>query len=182
VHIIDTAGLRETADAVERMGIDRSWAMVQKADLALLVCDVREIDDKAERSIVERLPPGLPRIRILNKIDLADREPGREKAGGEERIWLSAKTGAGLELLKSAIWEHAGWHPSGEGLFTARTRHVEALQNAQRHLATAADLTRQLELYAEELRLAHEALGTITGEFTPDDLLGEIFSRFCIGK
>jgi len=182
VHIIDTAGLRETADAVERMGIDRSWAMVQKADLALLVCDVRETDDKAERSIVERLPPGLPRIRILNKIDLADREPEREKAGGEERIWLSAKTGAGLELLKSAIWEHAGWHPSGEGLFTARTRHVEALQNAQRHLATAADLTRQLELYAEELRLVHEALGTITGEFTPDDLLGEIFSRFCIGK
>jgi len=182
VHIIDTAGLRETADAVERMGIDRSWTMVEKADLALLVCDARDTEGAAEHSIVERLPPGLPRIRVLNKIDLVGHAPGQETVGGEERIWLSAKTGAGLDLLKKAIWEHAGWQPSGEDLFTARTRHVEALQRAQRHLAIAADLTRQLELYAEELRLAHEALGAITGEFTSDDLLGEIFSRFCIGK
>jgi tRNA modification GTPase len=182
VHIIDTAGLRDTTDPVERIGIDRTWAMVAKADLALLVCDARFGEDAAERAIVERLPLGLPRIRIFNKIDLATRPPGREINGGEERIWLSAKTGAGLELLKKAIWDHAGWQPSEEGLFTARARHVEALQSAQRHLDTAAELTRQLELYAEELRLAHEALGAITGEFTPDDLLGEIFSRFCIGK
>lgn len=182
VHIIDTAGLRETSDAVERIGIDRSWAMVQKADLALLVCDAREADDAAVQAIVERLPPDLPRIRVINKIDLAGQAPGRERSAGEERIRLSAKTGAGLGLLKKAIWDQAGWQPSEEGLFTARARHVEALLNAQRHLAAAADLTRQLELYAEELRLAHEALGTITGEFTPDDLLGEIFSRFCIGK
>jgi tRNA modification GTPase len=182
VHIIDTAGLRETSDAVEQIGIDRSWAMVQKADLALLVCDAREADDAAVQAIVERLPPDLPQIRVFNKIDLAGQPPGRERSAGEERIWLSAKTGAGLELLKKAIWDQAGWQPSGEGLFTARARHVEALLDAQRHLAAAAGLTRQLELYAEELRLAHEALGTITGEFTPDDLLGEIFSRFCIGK
>jgi len=182
VHIIDTAGLRETTDVVEQIGIDRSWAMVQKADLALLVCDAREADDAAVQAIVELLPPDLPRIRIFNKIDLAGQSPGQERCAGEERIWLSAKTGAGLELLKKAIWDQAGWQPSGEGLFTARARHVEALLNAQRHLAAAAELTRQLELYAEELRLAHEALGAITGEFTPDDLLGEIFSRFCIGK
>jgi len=182
VHVIDTAGLRETADAVERIGIDRSWSMVQKADLALLVCDAGEADDATVQAIVERLPAGLPRIRIFNKIDLAGLAPGREHSRGEERIWLSAKTGAGLELLKKAIWDQAGWQPSGEGLFTARARHIEALINAQRHLAAAAELTRQLELYAEELRLAHEALGAITGEFTPDDLLGEIFSRFCIGK
>ncbi len=182
VHIIDTAGLRETADAVERIGIDRTWAMVEKADLALLVCDARGGDDAAERAIVGRLPPDLPRIRVLNKIDLIGHSPGRETGAGEERIWLSAKTGAGLDLLKKAIWDHAGWQPSGEGLFTARARHIEALQDAQRHLAAASDLTRQLELYAEELRLAHEALGAITGEFTSDDLLGEIFSRFCIGK
>lgn len=182
VHIIDTAGLRDTVDAVEKIGIDRTWAMVQKADLALLVCDARGVDEVAERAIVERLPQGLPRIRVLNKIDLAGLSPVREVVPGEERIWLSARTGAGLDLLKKAIWNHAGWQPSGEGLFTARARHVEALQNAQHHLATAAGLTRQLELYAEELRLAHEAVGSITGEFTPDDLLGEIFSRFCIGK
>lgn len=182
VHIIDTAGLRETTDAVERIGIDRSWAMVQKADLALLVCDAREAGDEAVQVIVGRLPPDLPRIRIFNKIDLAGQAPRRERSAGEERIWLSAKTGAGLELLKKAIWDKAGWQPSGEGLFTARARHIETLLNAQRHLAAAAELTGQLELYAEELRLAHEALGAITGEFTPDDLLGEIFSRFCIGK
>jgi tRNA modification GTPase len=182
VHIIDTAGLRETTDAVERIGIDRSWAAVAKADLALLVCDAREADDAAVQAIVGRLPPDLPRIRIFNKIDLAGQLPRRERCAEEEQIWLSAKTGAGLELLKKAIWDQAGWQPSGEGLFTARARHVEALLNAQRHLAAAAELTRQLELYAEELRLAHEALGAITGEFTPDDLLGEIFSRFCIGK
>ncbi|MBX3652484.1 MAG: tRNA uridine-5-carboxymethylaminomethyl(34) synthesis GTPase MnmE [Burkholderiales bacterium] len=182
VHIIDTAGLRETADAVERIGIDRTWAMVEKADLALLVCDARGGDDAAEHAIVGRLPSDLPRIRVLNKIDLIGRPPGREAGPREEQIWLSAKTSAGLDLLKKAIWEHAGWQPSGEGLFTARARHIEALQNAQRHLAAASDLTRQLELCAEELRLAHEALGVITGEFTSDDLLGEIFSRFCIGK
>jgi tRNA modification GTPase len=132
--------------------------------------------------VVERLPPGLARIRVLNKIDLAARPSGREIRGSEDWIWVSAKTGEGLDLLKQAIWDHAGWNPTGEGLFTARARHIAALQAAQRHLASAAQQTSHLELYAEELRLAHEALCTITGEFTPDDLLGEIFSKFCIGK
>lgn len=182
VHIIDTAGLRETGDAVERIGISRTWAMIEKADLALLVADAGGTDDAAERAIIDRLPPGLGRIRVLNKIDLIQRKGARESIAAEERVWVSAKTGEGLELLKQAIWERAGWHPAGEGLFTARARHVAALQRAQQHLAAAASQTDHLELYAEELRLAHEALGSITGEFTPDDLLGEIFSTFCIGK
>ena len=182
VHIIDSAGLRETTDTVERIGINRTWAMIEKADLALLVSDAGQENDRANRAIIDRLPAGLARIRVNNKIDLVQRKATRERVGTEERVWVSAKTGEGLELLKQAIWDQAGWHPSGEGVFTARTRHIQALQAAQRHLASAAEVTDRLELYAEELRLAHEALGGITGEFTPDDLLGEIFSKFCIGK
>lgn len=182
VHIIDTAGLRETEDAVERIGISRTWAQIEKADLALVVSDAAGADDAGSRAIVERLPSALARIRVVNKIDLATRASGRESRGSEDWVWVSAKTGAGLDQLKQAIWDRAGWQPSGEGLFTARARHVVALQAAQGHLAHAVAQTRHLELYAEELRLAHEALCTITGEFTPDDLLGEIFSKFCIGK
>ncbi len=182
VHIIDTAGLRDAEDAVERIGISRTWAMIEKADLALLVSDATGTDDVADRAIINRLPAGLERIRVMNKIDLAGRSAARITAGAEEQIWVSAKTGEGMTLLKQAIWNHAGWHPAGEGLFTARTRHVTALQQTHAHLIAAASLTNRLELYAEELRLAHEALGSITGEFTPDDLLGEIFSKFCIGK
>lgn len=182
VHIIDTAGLRETEDAVERIGISRTWAQIEKADLALVVSDAAGADDAGSRAIVERLPAALARIRVVNKIDLAIRPSGRESRGAEDWVWVSAKTGAGLEQLKQAIWDRAGWHPAGEGLFTARARHMAALQAAHGHLANAMAQTRHLELYAEELRLAHEALCTITGEFTPDDLLGEIFSKFCIGK
>lgn len=182
VHIIDTAGLRETEDAVERIGISRTWAQIERADLALVVSDAVGEDDTGSRAIIERLPRGLAMIRVLNKIDLVAQPGGREIHDGEDRVRVSAKTGAGLDLLKQAIWDHAGWHPSGEGLFTARARHIAALHSAQVHLAQAAAQTSRLELYAEELRMAHEALCAITGEFTPDDLLGEIFSKFCIGK
>ncbi len=182
VHIIDTAGLRETADTVERIGINRTWSMIEKADLVLLVSDARTPQDAANHTIIDRLPIGLARIRVMNKIDLSNRGAMRETVAGEERVWLSAKTGEGLELLKRAIWDQAGWRPAGEGVFTARRRHIDSLQAAQRHLAAATGLSNRLELCAEELRLAHEALGGITGEYTPDDLLGEIFSSFCIGK
>lgn len=182
VHIIDTAGLRETTDAVERIGIGRTWAMIDKADLALLVSDVDDPNDGPSRAIVERLPAGLARIHVNNKIDLARHPAAREHREDEEQVWVSAKSGEGLDLLKQAIWDRAGWHPSGEGIFSARARHVEALQTARQHLALASSLTDRLELYAEELRLAHEALSRITGEYTADDLLGEIFSSFCIGK
>ncbi len=181
VHFIDTAGLRETEDTVERIGIRRTWEMIEKADLALAIEDASGgISD--QNSILDRLPATLRRIQVMNKSDLIAREPARETGGSDERIWLSAKTGAGLDLLKQAIRDHAGWQPAGEGLFTARARHVEALQVAQGHITAATAEMARTELCAEELRLAQEALGRITGEFTADDLLGEIFSTFCIGK
>lgn len=182
VHVIDTAGLRETTDPIERLGIARTWAAIEKADLALLIEDASAENRGSNQHIIDRLPAGLGRIRVINKIDL-EKAPSRQAgqtAGAAVRV--SALTGAGLADLQQAILGHAGWQPSGEGVFTARTRHIEALQVAERHLTAAAALGNQLELYAEELRLAHEALGRITGVFSADDLLGEIFSKFCIGK
>lgn len=178
-HLVDTAGLRETADAVEQLGIARTWAAVEKAGIALLLVDSQHGLGEEERSIIERLPPGIARITVHNKIDLAAGSP-RKEPGPE--IWLSAKTGAGVDLLQTELLETAGWRPAGEGGFMARQRHLDALARAQARLLTAQTLATQLDLQAEELRLAQEALSEITGEFTADDLLGEIFSRFCIGK
>jgi tRNA modification GTPase len=118
----------------------------------------------------------------MNKIDLTARKPGSQRKEGGRTIWLSALTGAGVDLLHSALLEVAGWQDGGEGLFMARQRHLQALEAAQAHVERALGVTGRLELLAEELRLAREALGAITGECTPDDLLGEIFSRFCIGQ
>ncbi|MGE0556914.1 MAG: tRNA uridine-5-carboxymethylaminomethyl(34) synthesis GTPase MnmE [Burkholderiales bacterium] len=182
VHIIDTAGLRESSDEVERIGMRRTWEMVEKADLALVVRDASGKIRDGDEAIVNRLPPGLRRIHVMNKADLAARQAARVIVDGTEHIWLSARTGEGLELLEQAIRDHAGWQPAGESLFTARARHVDALLAAQRHLAVAATEVARPELCAEELRLAHETLGRITGKFSADDLLGEIFSTFCIGK
>ncbi len=182
VHVIDTAGLRETGDPIERLGIVRTWAAIGKADLALLIEDAVAPMDAANQDIIDRLPAGLSRIRVVNKIDLASVQTRHARGNADAAVWVSALTGEGFADLRQAIWAQAGWQPAGEGVFTARARHVEALQVAQRHLATAATLGHRLELYAEELRLAHEALGRITGVFSADDLLGEIFSKFCIGK
>lgn len=182
VHVIDTAGLRETEDPVERLGIARTWAAIGKADLALLIEDASAAAGGSNQDIIDRLPAGLCRIRVINKIDLTGSQARRTRSDAGTEVWVSALTGEGFADLRQAIWEQAGWQPSGEGVFTARARHIEALQVAQRHLATAATLGNRLELYAEELRLAHEALGRITGAFSADDLLGEIFSKFCIGK
>jgi tRNA modification GTPase len=182
-HIIDTAGLRESADPVEKIGIARAWAAIGQADLVLLLLDATQGEGAADREIMARLPPTLPRLTVVNKIDLLGRPPAVEQNNGNSTVWLSAKTGAGVDLLRRALLEAIGWRENrGEGLFMARERHVVALQQAQGHLKHARALIGKLELLAEELRLAHEALGTITGEFTSDDLLGEIFSRFCIGK
>ena len=182
VHVIDTAGLRETEDPVERLGIARTWAAIGKADLALLIEDASAATGASNQGIIDRLPAGLSRIRVVNKIDLVGTQARCTRGDAGVAVWVSARTGEGFADLKQVIWEQAGWQPSGEGVFTARARHIEALQAAQRHLATAATLGNRLELYAEELRLAHEALGRITGAFSADDLLGEIFSKFCIGK
>jgi tRNA modification GTPase len=177
LHIVDTAGLRETADAVEQMGIARTWAAVEKADLALLLVDAAHGLGAHETATLARLPP-IPRLTIHNKIDVTG-EAARVDA---DEVWLSAKTGAGLELLQQKLLQQAGWQTAGEGAFMARTRHLEALARAASHLAQARVMAGQLELFAEELRLAQAALSEITGEFSADDLLGEIFSRFCIGK
>ncbi len=181
-HVIDTAGLRESSDPVERIGIERTWAAIGKADLVVLLIDATQGESAADRAILKQLPADLPCIRVMNKIDLLGREPRREANDDGITVWLSAKFGAGIEVLRHALLEEVGWRTDGEGLFMARERHVQALEQASTHLKHARELGGKLELFAEELRLAQEALGAITGDFTPDDLLGEIFSRFCVGK
>jgi tRNA modification GTPase len=180
-HVVDTAGLRDSADPVERIGVERAWGAIGGADVVVLVQDASSRADGGGQAIVERLPQHLPRIRVMNKIDLVRREPAIEQAPGETVVWLSAKTGAGLDLLRRALLAGAGWHGQEEAVFLARERHLEALAAAKSHLAIAGE-QREVELFAEELRLAQQALSSITGQFTADDLLGEIFQRFCIGK
>ncbi|PKO92454.1 MAG: tRNA uridine-5-carboxymethylaminomethyl(34) synthesis GTPase MnmE [Betaproteobacteria bacterium HGW-Betaproteobacteria-1] len=182
LHIIDTAGLRETADEVEKHGIARTWRALENADVALLLIDATHGIGQTEKSILERLPAFLPKIWIHNKIDLSAESPKKEVLDGETHIHLSAKHGQGLSLLRDHLLALAGWQPSGEGVFMARTRHLQALAVVEEHLSLAIQRLGQAELVAEELRLAQEELSQITGEFTPDDLLGEIFSKFCIGK
>ena len=181
-HVIDTAGLRQSTDPVEKLGIERTWAAIAKADLVVLLLDAGQGETAADRAILAQLPAELPRIRVMNKIDLQGREPASERSQGITTVWLSAKTGAGVDALRQALLEVGGWQTGGEGLFMARERHVQALKQADTHLEQAHGLEGRLELFAEELRLAQKALGAITGEYTSDELLGEIFGRFCIGK
>lgn len=182
VHVIDTAGLRESADPVERIGIARTWDAIEKSDLAVLVIDGVKGESAEDRAILARLPKGLPCLRVYNKADLANKPMARAGDSESPRVTLSAKTGEGIEALRKALAEAIGWRGEAEGVFMARARHLDALRNARSRLAQAQTETRRQELFAEELRQAHEALMSITGEVTPDDLLGEIFSRFCIGK
>lgn len=179
IHLIDTAGLRETEDPVERLGIARTWAVLDKADIAVLLIDAAHGITAQEATILERLP-AIPLLTVHNKIDLAGEAP-RAKPDGKE-IWLSAKSGAGIELLRRRLLEIAGWRSGGEGVFIARARHLDALRRAGDSLEKARGTGLQLEFFAEELRLAQAALSEITGEFSSDDLLGAIFSQFCIGK
>ncbi|MGB4674961.1 MAG: tRNA uridine-5-carboxymethylaminomethyl(34) synthesis GTPase MnmE [Azovibrio sp.] len=185
LHIIDTAGLRETGDEVEKIGIARTWQEIGKADLALLLLDARLGLTDADRAILAKLPANLRRITLRNKIDLIGEAPERHPEGSDIALSVSAKSGAGMELLEQAILEVAGWHQA-EDVFIARERHLQALERGAMHLGAARAEVESprpaLELFAEELRLAQNALAEITGAFTPDDLLGAIFSRFCIGK
>ena len=194
--IVDTAGLRPTDDPIETLGIERTWAAVERADLALLLVDASARGRHRGQDILSQIPAGLARVVVHNKIDLAGLGPaadtrvvpGRdgEAARTERHVFLSAKTGAGMELLRREILGIAGAHEDMEGTYLARERHLHALRDAAgrldaaaRHLAASPP---PLELFAEELRAAQTALAAITGEFTADDLLGAIFSRFCIGK
>ncbi len=185
LHIIDTAGLRETEDEVERIGIERSWKEIERSDVVLLLVDSRTGVTEADREILERLPKNLQRITIYNKIDLAGRQSERHDEADGVAVSLSAKANQGIDLLRQELLRIAGWHQT-EDVFIARERHLRALATAQEHVAAARSVVEgvlpALELFAEELRLAQQALGEITGEFTADDLLGVIFSRFCIGK
>jgi tRNA modification GTPase len=190
VHVIDTAGIRgehAAADEVERIGIARTWAEIESADALLFLRDLTRMGeadyDAGEAEIAARLPASLASgdrlVHVLNKSDAAP-------LAGAHGIALSAKTGAGLDELRRKLLALAGWHASPEGLFIARARHVDALRRTREHLALADGQATSpdpaLDILAEELRLAQVALGEITGEFSADDLLGEIFSRFCIGK
>ena len=181
LHVIDTAGLRATDDEVERIGIARTWREIERADVVVLLVDARLGVQDADREILARLPENLARITVYNKIDLAGRPCERHAEVDGVAISLSAKQGQGIDLLRAELLRIAGWHPA-EDVFIARERHLRALQETQQHLAYARQRLPHLELFAEELRLAQNALSTITGEFSSDDLLGEIFGRFCIGK
>jgi tRNA modification GTPase len=181
LHIMDTAGLREAQDKVEQMGIARTHGAVQKADAVLLILDAVRGMGPDEQKIIDALPEGVPCVRVFNKIDLSGEITRAKEASHGYSVYLSAKTGEGLDLLREKILTVIGWHQEA-GVFMARERHVQALAVAHEHVKSAAGVMVQMELFAEELRLAQEALNSITGEFTSDDLLGEIFSGFCIGK
>ncbi|MDP1766016.1 MAG: tRNA uridine-5-carboxymethylaminomethyl(34) synthesis GTPase MnmE [Methylotenera sp.] len=182
LHVIDTAGLRETDDEVEKFGIARTWRATESANIALLLVDAAHGITETEKSILARLSQEIRKIWVHNKIDVANEPPIVKEKDGATHIYLSAKTGAGIDLLKSHLLKLAGYENNSEGIFMARARHLDALMQVQTHLHSASGQINSAELVAEELRLAQESLSSITGEFTPDDLLGEIFSKFCIGK
>jgi len=178
LHILDTAGLRETGDEVERMGIARARDTLHRADLILFLQDASVGFTPADAQIMEDFPESIPVIHVYNKADLLPASPA-PVAG---TLYISAASGAGLDQLKQAILNAIGWRDQEAGVFMARERHVQALKRARHHVTNASSIGLDAEFLAEELRLAQLALNEITGEFTADDLLGEIFSRFCIGK
>jgi len=195
LHIVDTAGLRETEDTVESIGIARSWAEIEKANVIIHLKDARDPSGELDEAIKQRLPARTPVLEVHNKIDLLKNGASGQAAAedGPSRnelnvsvLAISAKTGIGLDELRRKLLDIAGWNPGAESPWLARERHLIALRNAAEHLAAADEHASHadnvLDLFAEELRLAHEDLCAITGQFTSDDLLGEIFSSFCIGK
>jgi tRNA modification GTPase len=182
LHIIDTAGLRESADLVEQEGIKRAWSEIKQADLILLLIDLNEClsSESLEQAIRQEISNTIPIITVYNKADLVIQNPKDTK----QSVAISAKSGQGIDNLKSLIKEKAGYQPN-EGQFLARRRHLDALNRANTLLINGQQQLKYHqagELLAEDLRLAHQALAEITGEYTSDDLLGEIFSSFCIGK
>ena len=185
IRLIDTAGVRDTDDKVEKMGIERTMQAVERADVVLHLKDATNqlSDDEGNeilQKVVARLRRGVPVLDILNKCDVA------QSTTAENAIAISAKTGLGIDELKQRLLALVGWESNTEGLFLARERRMENLYLAKEHLDIAQQFVSMdfppLDLLAEELRLAGDALGDIVGETTPDDLLGMIFSRFCIGK
>lgn len=182
LHVVDTAGLRDTEDEVEKIGIARTYQATETAHIALLLVDATKGIGEQENLILGRLPKEIKKIWVHNKIDVS-REAARVlEKNNETHIFLSAKTGEGLTHLKDHLLSLVGYQQNSEGVFMARARHLDALNEVKQHLDNASQQINYAELVAEELRLSQEALSRITGEFSPDDLLGEIFSKFCIGK
>jgi tRNA modification GTPase len=187
VNLVDTAGLRAAADVVEAEGIRRAKDEMQRADRVIYVIDASLAEQNTPAILTEelaRLPPGVAVTLAFNKIDLTDIAPHTE-AAAPARLYLSAATGAGLDLLREHLKSSAGFQALESGALSARRRHLDALSKAREHVQSAAAALREqkaIELFAEDLRLAQRSLGEITGEFTSDDLLGEIFGSFCIGK
>ena len=183
MHIIDTAGLRETNDLVEAKGIERSWDAIRLADLVIFLTDPNSGEDGLKEQILLEIPPKCPVLEVLNKSDLMASD---SVSGSKDAIRISAKTGDGIEPLKQHILEMVGWNSSQEGAIVARRRHLDCLERASEHIARseqfAANGNNSLELFAEELFLVQNHLGQITGKLLPDELLGKIFSQFCIGK
>ncbi len=182
VHIADTAGIRDSDDRVEAEGVRRARAAFATADMVLLVLDASQ-DSDAQAALRNEIAPGIPCIEVHNKVDLSGEKTGVDEGG--LKVWLSAKTGQGLPQLVQLVRQVAGVTPTQDGVFSARTRHLDALRRTREHIDTGREqLTHYnaAETLAEELRLAQKSLGEITGEYLPDDLLGDIFSRFCIGK
>ena len=185
LHIIDTAGLRDSDDPIEQEGVRRAWREIERADRVLLLVDDQSGPGAEDRAILQRLPAQLAVTVVRNKIDLTGHAAQMTDVPEKPEIRLSVKTGAGLDLLETHLKRVMGYRGNGEDHFMARRRHLDAIARAVAHLdAGALQLSqyRATELLAEELRLAQQALAEITGEFTSDDLLGRIFSSFCIGK
>ncbi len=186
IHVIDTAGLRDTNDEVEMRGIERSWASIRSADLVIFLQDSSNMRNETmalRDQVLKVAPSSIPVLEVINKVDLM---PPNKNIANKEVLYISAKTGIGIDALQQKILEVVGWGSSQEGVLTARSRHLDCLDRASEHLMNSEKLAEDgnisLDLFAEELRLAQDQLGQITGKLLPDDLLGKIFSQFCIGK
>jgi len=185
LHILDTAGLRETTDAVEQIGVARAWSALEEADRVLVVVQANESIHPEDEAILAKLPSHLPLTLIHNKVDLIEKSPGLVELDDKTEIWLSAKHHFGLDLLKDHLKKDMGYQQTAEGVFMARKRHLDALQRALDFVETGQTQLQQFaagEVLAEDLRQAQQALSEITGQFSSDDLLGRIFTSFCIGK
>lgn len=185
LHVLDTAGLRDTTDAVEQIGVARAWSALEEADRVLVVVQANETIHPEDQAILAKLPSHLPLTLIHNKIDLIEKSPGLVEFEGRTEIWLSAKHHLGLDLLKRHLKTAMGYQQTAEGVFMARKRHLDALNRALHFVETGQMQLQQFaagELLAEDLRQAQQALSEITGQFSSDDLLGRIFTSFCIGK
>lgn len=182
VYLMDTAGLRTTHDEVENMGIAKTHQNIKKADLIILVLDASRGVTLQDESIMHELPPEIPRLMVFNKIDLMKNSGMAHDYSHANKVAVSVKTGEGINTLYEKILAIIGWNDYEGNVFVARERHIQALKTAQQFLLSALNSGDRVELFADDLSQAQRALNEITGEFTSDDLLGEIFSRFCIGK